>query len=243
MRHAAVAYFEDGRPLHPDRVPLTDEGREQARAAAALLQGIAFDRVVTSGLPRTVETARIVAPSMDPESWPDLREIESGRLSDIPEDEIELAFVDVWRDVVPEDVRFLGGETIGSLLDRAIAAVERLLADREWDVLLAVLHGGVNRAILSYALTGGRALLGNFEQAPGCINVLDVGVGNRSGALDRSLQTYARAKPARPDGRRRQVGASGDDWVVRAVNVAPTDLVHLRGRLRTMEELWAEFRP
>jgi broad specificity phosphatase PhoE len=208
MRHAQVAYFEDGRPLHPDLVPLTAEGREQAHAAARVLQGIPFDRVVTSGLPRTVETARIVAPTTEPEAWPDLREIESGRLTDIPEDQIEQAFVAVWRDVVPEDVRFLGGETIGSLLDRVLAALDRLLADPQWDVLLAVLHGGVNRAILSYALTGGRAFLGNFEQSPGCINVLDV----------------------------------GDDWVVRAVNVAPTDLAHLRGRLRTMEELWAEFR-
>jgi broad specificity phosphatase PhoE len=209
MRHAQVAYFEDGRPVRPDLVPLTAEGREQAHAAAALLEGIAFDRVVTSGLPRSLETARIVAPSVEPESWADLREIESGRLTDIPEDEIEQAFVNAWRDVVPEEARFLGGETIGSLLDRVLAALQRLLADPDWDVLLAVLHGGVNRAILSYALTGGRALLGNFEQAPGCINVLDV----------------------------------GDDWVVRAVNVAPTDLVHLRGRLRTMEELWGEFRP
>jgi broad specificity phosphatase PhoE len=116
--------------------------------------------------------------------------------------------VDAWKNVVPEEVRFLGGETIGSLLDRVLPAVERLLADDEWDVVLAVLHGGVNRAILSYALTGKRALLGNLEQAPGCINVLDV----------------------------------GDDWVVRAVNVLPTDPTHLGGRLRTMEELWAEFR-
>jgi probable phosphoglycerate mutase len=52
-------------------------------------------------------------------------------------------------------------------------------------------------------------MLGNIEQAPGCVNVLDVGA----------------------------------DWVVRAVNVAPTDLAHHRNRLRTMEELWAEFRP
>src|SRR5919108_40501 len=74
-----------------------------------------------------------------------------------------------------EDVRFLGGETIGSLFDRVLPALDRLLADPEWDVVLAVLHGGVNRAILSYALTGRRALLGNLEQSPACINVLDVG--------------------------------------------------------------------
>ena len=208
MRHARVAYFENGRPLRQDTVPLTEEGREQAHAAAELLDGIAFERVITSGLPRALETARIVAPGVEAESWPELREIEPGRLSDIPEDELERTFIESWRDVVPEDARFLGGETIGSLLDRVLPEVDRLLADRSWDVLLAVLHGGVNRAILSYALTGGRALLGNLEQAPACINVLDV----------------------------------GDDWVVRAVNITPTDLVHRGGRLRTMEELWAEFR-
>jgi broad specificity phosphatase PhoE len=209
MRHAQVSYFEHGRPLQPESVPLTDEGREQARAAAAILDGIQFDRVITSGLPRTLETAAIVAPGVEPETWPELREIESGRLGDIPEDELERAFVEAWRDVVPEEDRFLGGETIGSLLDRVIPAVDQLVADHDWDVVLAVLHGGVNRAILSYALTGGRLMLGNFEQAPACINVLDV----------------------------------GDDWVVRAVNTKPTDPVHRGGRLRTMEELWEEFRP
>ena len=84
-------------------------------------------------------------------------------------------FLGAFKDVVPEDARFLGGETIGSLYDRVITALERLLGDTSWDVVLAVLHGGVNRAILSYALTGGRTFLGNLEQAPGCINVLDVG--------------------------------------------------------------------
>ena len=208
MRHAQVAYFDDGVPVRPDLVPLTAEGRRQAEAAAEFLDEIRFDRVITSGLPRTLETAEIVATGADIESWPELREIEAGRLTDIPEDDLERTFVEAWRGVVPEDVRFLGGETIGSLLDRVLPAVERLLADDEWDVVLAVLHGGVNRAILSYALTCERALLGNLEQAPGCINVLDV----------------------------------GDDWVVRAVNVSPTDPTHLGGRLRTMEELWAEFR-
>jgi len=208
MRHAQVAYFEDGRPLRPDVVPLTAGGREQARAARELLAGIEFDRVITSGLPRTLETAGIVAPNHEPESWPELREIESGRLGDIPEDELEAAFVSAWHGVVPEDTPFLGGETIRSLLDRVLPAMERLLADPDWDVVLAVLHGGVNRAILSFALTGERALLGNLEQSPACINVVDV----------------------------------GDDWVVRAVNHTPYDPIHVSGRLRTMEELWREFR-
>jgi broad specificity phosphatase PhoE len=208
MRHGDVAYFVGGEPVQPDAVALTEEGRAQARAAGDAFAGVRFDRVLASGLPRTVETARLVS-GREPEEWPELRELAGGRLGDIPEDELERAFVGFFRDVIPEEARFLGGETIGSLLDRVIPAVERLRSADDWEVALAVLHGGVNRAILSYALTGGRQYLGNFEQAPACINVLDVGA---------------------------------DGWVVRAVNVAPYDLLHGRGRLTTMEELWQQFR-
>ena len=208
MRHADVAYFVDGRPVRPDDVSLTEKGREQARAARDVFADADFDLVLTSGLPRTVETARIVAPDHEPQKWPELRELEGGRLGELPEDQLEAAFVGFFKDVIPEDARFLGGETIGSLLDRVLPAVDRLVADVSWDTALAVLHGGVNRAILSYALTRGRLYLGNFEQAPACINVLDV----------------------------------GSDWIVRAVNVAPYDLLHARGRQTTMEELWQQFR-
>jgi broad specificity phosphatase PhoE len=209
MRHAAVSYFENGRPVRPEQVSLTEPGRKQARAAAELLGRVSFDRVLTSGLPRTLETARIVAPDAESEPWPELRELEPGRLRDIPEEELEQSFLGAFRGVVPADARFLGGETIGSLFNRVLRALDRLLADPGWDVALAVLHGGVNRAILSHALTGRRLFLGGFEQAPGCINVLDVGDGG---------------------------------WIVRAVNVAPYDPMHLRGRTTTMEDLWAEFR-
>ncbi len=175
MRHGAVSYFDAGRPLKPEDVPLTVAGRDQAYAAASMLRGIDFDRVITSGLPRTVETARIVAPDLEPEAWPDLRELETGRLADIPEDELEHAFTHAFRDVIPEDARFLAGETIGSLFDRILPAIDRLLAADDWDIVLAVLHGGVNRAIISRALTGGRTFLGNLEQSPACVNIVDVG--------------------------------------------------------------------
>ena len=158
---------------------------------------------------RTVETARIVAPGTTVEEWPDLRELRGERLSSIPPEELEREFVGAFRGVVPNDRRFLGGETIGELFDRVLPALERLLADDGWDTVLAVLHGAVNRSILSYALTGERMFLGHFEQAPGCVNVLDI----------------------------------GDEWIVRAVNVAPLDLLHASSRLTTMEGYWEQFRP
>ncbi len=206
MRHGQVAYFVDGRVLDPHEVQLTEEGRRESEVTAAALADIAVDRVITSGLPRAVETARIVAPEREPEAWPAFRELEGGRLRDVADP--ETAFVNAFSGSLPEDATFLGGETIGSLLDRAVPALQRLAAEPGWDVALLVAHGGTIRALLSFALTGGRAFLGNFELAPASISILDV----------------------------------GEDWIVRAVNVTPYDLAHTRTRLRTMEELWDQYK-
>jgi broad specificity phosphatase PhoE len=208
MRHGAVSYFDPGgRPIRPDDVGLNNEGRRDAEAARALLEPVQLDRVVASDLRRAVETAQLVAPNASVEQWPELRELRGARLSGIPADRLEAEFIHAFRGIVPNDKRFLGGETIGALFDRVLPALERLLADDGWDTLLAVLHGGVNRAILSYALTDDRIFLGHFEQAPGCVNVLDI----------------------------------GDEWIVRAVNVAPLDLLHASSRLTTMEGYWEEY--
>ena len=211
MRHAEVSYFGgDGQPVDPGSVPLNEEGVAQAKAAAAAFESITLDRVLTSGMPRTLETAAIVAPEIEPEAWPELREIEGGRLSEIPPDVLEGEFVHAFRGVIPNGTRFLRGESIGELFDRVLPALDRLVADDGWNTVLAVLHGAVNRAILSFALTGERMFLGHFEQAPAGVNVLDL----------------------------------GDDgvWIVRAVNVAAYDLLHLAHRQTTMERYWEQYR-
>ena len=211
MRHAEVSYFsDDGSPVNPTDVPLNDEGVAQAKAVAHALGGIEIDRIVTSGLPRTLETATIVAPGRDAESWPELREIQGGRLSEIPADALHREFVHAFRGVIPNDARFLRGESIGELFDRVLPAVDTIVAADDWNTALAVLHGGVNRAILSYALTGERMFLGHFEQAPACVNVLDLG--------------------------------EGGEWIVRAVNVAAYDLLHVSHRETTMERYWEQYR-
>ena len=174
MRHAEVSYVDDaGAPVRPEDVPLTATGREQAAAARDALAGVELDLVVASDLPRTAETATIVAPGREVERWPELAEWRGGRLDAIPPEELEQQFVGALR-VTDEGERFLGGESLGEALDRVQPAFERLLA-RDWDTALAVLHGGVNRILISYALTGDRTYFGTFEQAPACINVLDLG--------------------------------------------------------------------
>ncbi len=182
MRHGAVDYFDaQGRPYPPDDVPLTVQGVTQARAIGAALaaSGVTIDRALTSGLVRTRETAQHVleAAQLSPplEHWPDLQEIRGGRLSAIRDDDLRDAFIAAFEGPVPREKRFLGGETIGELIDRVLPALQGLLADDGWDTALLVAHGGVNRAVLSWFLTGRHEFLGGLAQDAGCLNVIDVG--------------------------------------------------------------------
>ncbi len=218
MRHGSVTYFDgDGKPVLPEMVPLNEAGRMQASAAGRVFAdaGVRFDRVIVSGLPRTIETASRVltetGQAIDIEPWPDLVEIRGGKLAHIPDTELKEAFTGAFEGVAPEHKRFLGGESIGELMDRIHPAVETLRNDKAWDTVLLVLHGGVNRAILSYALTGQRLFLGNIAQTAGCINVLDV-------------------------------GEAATDWVVRMVNYSPPSLLQAESRGTTMEALFHQYR-
>ena len=132
MRHAQVRYFQGE---HPHDVVLTEAGREQAAAAADALRDVRFDRVITSGLPRTLETARSVAPGRRRSRRTlALREIESGELRGVAPEVVQEMMTTAFRGVVPLDTRFLGGETIGELLDRVVPELDALLADESWDV-------------------------------------------------------------------------------------------------------------
>lgn len=217
MRHGSVTYFDAaGKPVLPEQVPLNDEGRAQADAAGAAFAaaGVRFDRVIVSGLPRTVETAqRVLAVTeqpIEPEVWPELHEIKGGRLSTIPSDELKRAFTGVFEGLVDPERRFLGGESVGEMMDRVHPALDKLRADPDWDTVLLVLHGGVNCAILSLALTGQRLFLGGLAQTAGCINALDV-------------------------------GQDSADWVIRFVNHVPPAPLQLGSRLTTMEQLFAQY--
>ena len=217
MRHGSVSYFTaDSKPVNPETVPLNKLGIDQAEAAGKLFadHGVQFDRVITSGLERTIETATLVlkaaASRLTMEQRPRLQEIRGGRLADIAEKDLLQSFTAATDGVVNEAAQFLGGETVGQLLDRVLPEIDAIRADTNWNTLLLVLHGGVNRAVLSYLVTGQRQLLGAFEQSPACINVLDIG--------------EAKA-----------------DVVLRMVNLSPLDWLQPENRRTTMEALHDQY--
>jgi broad specificity phosphatase PhoE len=216
MRHGAVDYIgADGQPVDPNGVALSAAGQAQADAAghAFAHAGVLFDSVLTSGLPRTMETAsRVLAAAgqaLDIGRDERLQEIRPGHIGDLPREQILPAFLGLFSaDADIEQHRFIGGESVGELLDRVLPAFDALLQRTDWQCLLLVLHGAVNRALIGRAMTGGRAFFGRLEQAPACINVIDAG-------------------PA--------------DLVVRSTNLVPSDWLQHHERRTTMEVLLGQF--
>lgn len=212
LRHGEVTYFDpSGRPFRPDTVPLNEEGRGQARAAARVLEDVPIDRVVSSDLRRCIETAGelIEGRGLTLEISPEFREIQPGRLSDLPVDKIAEIFTGAFGAGVRRESQFLGGETFGSLLDRVLPRFDRLLEEPGWKNLVLVAHGAVNRAILTRALGSGLSGFGAIEQDAACLNILDVDESGRS--------------------------------LVRLVNFTPYNLAKTGLELTTMERLFLAY--
>ena len=59
LRHGETEWTISGRHTGRSDIELTEAGREEARAAGRRLEGMKFDRVVTSPMHRAVETCRL----------------------------------------------------------------------------------------------------------------------------------------------------------------------------------------
>jgi probable phosphoglycerate mutase len=198
MRHGDVSYFDDqGRPFPPNDVALTARGQQQARAAAEALAGLEFQRVISSDLPRTIATAQIVVADrrVNHERRKDLREIQPGRLSEIPHEGLADHFLKAFDVAITPASQFLRGETFGSLWERIGAFWCELAGDASWSSVLVVAHGGVNRALIAHALGMDLTLFGGLEQDAGCINIIDVNAQGRG--LIRLLNFSADDPPKR----------------------------------------------
>lgn len=129
--------------------PLTDNGREQARALAASLRRDFFDLVVTSDLRRAAETGKILADALGlptAEPWPELRERDMGKWSGRTESELPpmpgTSTSPAMHTATPED-----GESLDAFLERARAVCDRLRAEYPGKKVLVVTHGGLIRAL------------------------------------------------------------------------------------------------
>ncbi len=154
VRHGQTEWSRDGRHTSTTDLPLTEEGREQARGLVESLAGFAFDAVVSSPRRRARETARLAGFS-DPRIDDDLVEWDYGDLEGLTTPQIRETQPgwSVWTHPSP------GGETseqIAARLDRFIAGVRR-----GGGTTLAVGHGHALRALAARWI-GQPVALGQF---------------------------------------------------------------------------------
>jgi broad specificity phosphatase PhoE len=119
-RHGATEWSATGQHTGTTDVPLTDEGRDQARRLGERLAGREFALVLTSPLSRARETCELVGLGERAQVEPDLREFDYGAYEGLTTDQIreQRPAWSLWRDGSP------GGEMpdqVGERADRVIA--------------------------------------------------------------------------------------------------------------------------
>lgn len=154
VRHGQTTYNVEGRlPGQLPGIPLTDEGRRQAHAAAVALSAAPLSAVISSPLERARDTAEILARGWglavreDPRLMDtDMPRWAGQKLDDLnKQDSAWKAFLD--NPVEPPE----GVESFASVQARAVAAIEDALRDPELGSYITVVaHADVIKLIVAY---------------------------------------------------------------------------------------------
>lgn len=174
IRHAACDHV--GRRLagRAPGVHLNQEGRRQADALAAALAALRVEAVYSGPLERARETAAAlgrhlglpvgVASGLDELDYGDWTGRSLEALSDDP----------VWQayNARRGSTRIPGGESMGEVVARGAAELERIRRAHPDGMVVAVSHGDVIRGLLLHALGAPLDRIHRLEVAPASVSVL-----------------------------------------------------------------------
>jgi len=178
VRHGATILTAEDRFAGDTDVPLSDEGREQAKRLAARLQSEPVRAVYASPLGRTMETARILAAphALEIRARPEIREISHGRWEGHTRAEVEALHAGEYARWERDPFTFApeGGETGLAVTARALPALHAIVEAHPGEHVLVVSHKATIRLLVS-ALLGfdPRAYRDRLDQAPAALNILD----------------------------------------------------------------------
>lgn len=154
VRHATTA--ATGRRLGgwTPGVHLDEAGRRQADAAAARLADHDIAAVYASPLERTQETARALARPhrLRVRTRRGIGEVDYGDWTDKPLGQLRRRKLWATIQATPSRVTFPGGESIRAAQARAVDTVETLAATHRDEVVVAVSHADVIKAVLAHYL-------------------------------------------------------------------------------------------
>lgn len=182
VRHGATTLTAEDRFAGSTNVPLSDDGRAQARALGVRLAGEPLAAVYASPMDRTMETARLAIQPRDLTIVPvaELRETDHGHWEGKTRREVREAFPDEYArwDHDPFTFAPSHGETGLSVLARALPAV-LAIADRHAETtVLVVSHKATIRLVIGELLgVDLRGYRDKLDMSPCGLSILHVKSG------------------------------------------------------------------
>ena len=168
VRHGETEWAKLGRHTGRTDIPLTDPGRDQARALGRRLASHSFGLVLTSPLSRAAETAEIAGHGETAVRDDDLMEWDYGALEGRKRADIrtEMPGWTIWRGPWPQ------GETVedvGARADRVIARIRAAQADGD---VLVFAHGHLLRVLAARWIGLPPASGGLFELSTATLSIV-----------------------------------------------------------------------
>lgn len=129
-------------------VHLTDKGKKQAQKVGEFLKNITFDKIYTSDLIRTIETAENTIAGCDYETLELLRETNVGELSGKP---YLVVTAEQRMQIAKEGFKMFGGESKEELKSRVSEFMRKLESENNENVAVFT-HGGWLRTFIDMVM-------------------------------------------------------------------------------------------
>jgi len=133
---------------------LTPRGSRQAREAAKKLASFEIDKIYTSPLKRTVQTAEIIGDFLNKRTIVEenFQELRLGIWEGLNEEEVGRKFPDEWEtwNTRPAELILDGRETLYGLLDRVLSGIRKIRLNENSSTVLVITHVAIIRVLLLY---------------------------------------------------------------------------------------------
>ena len=177
LRHGSLQTADnEKRFIGQTDLPLSEQGRRQAKFWSRQLADWPLDGIFCSDLQRCLETANKIAQKCCTSVTPlaELREIDLGRWEGMRFDQVKQLWPDAFRQRGRDIAGFRppDGESFSDLLQRVVRVFERQVGQNDGNLLI-VSHAGVNRVLLCRLLGMPTANLFRIDQGPAAMNILE----------------------------------------------------------------------
>ena len=189
FRHGEVNYMSSGKVVDdPDQVNLTENGRQQAVNLDENTKEFTIERIVCSGLPRTIQTGEHVAKrrGIKIESFPSLKEYQWDPKLLMETDITKFGYL--FEDSKAKEM--IGGtEDADEFYKRVTVTLEKIIKE-EFSQIAAFLHGAVNAAIMCWVNDVDISFASKYDQDHAALNIIDIDVSSKGEIIRKILKRY-----------------------------------------------------